>query len=141
MSNLFGGSSGSNKGAQNLFVPAFTSPGGVTGQQSDLANYLMGQSDINQANEFSQGTGMSTMLTQLANGAGFGGAQELGQMSDINQGAAYADYSNAVQSLTSQLSSGLPVNNAGLASTASNLGQEFKTSSTGAPFTSGNTIT
>lgn len=132
MGSLFGslfGSSGTggasgNKGAQDVNIPAFTSPGGTTRPQTDLARYTMGEGYLANANQFSS-TPDSTMLTQADAGTTFGGAQKLGQASDINQGAMYTAYTNQVQSDLAQLAQNAQANTGNLQSTATSLGNLF----------------
>ena len=103
MSNI--GSEVGGKAAGGLDVnqtqyPYFTSPGGVTPQQTALADYDYGQNLTQGQAQFEgsdQGGGpsLSTMATQVAGGANTGKALNLGSMSDTNQGAAYSAYGTA----------------------------------------------
>ena len=81
--------------------PYFTSPGGVTPQQTALADYDYGQNLTQGQAQFEgsdQGGGpsLSTMATQTAGGANIGKAIQSAGMSDVNQGAAYQAYGNAI---------------------------------------------
>lgn len=97
MSGIFGNSSGKNSPDQ-LNIPAFTSSGGITPQQQDLANFSYGQDLTGQASLFGgSGTGMSTMATQGAEGAANTKAQQISGMSDADQEAMYGLYENQVQ--------------------------------------------
>jgi len=81
--------------------PFFTSPGGVTPQQSALSEYDYGQNLTEGQAQF-EGSGegggpsLSTMATQTAGGANIGKAIQSGAMSDVNQGAEYSSYGNAI---------------------------------------------
>jgi hypothetical protein len=80
--------------------PFFTSPGGVTPQQSALSEYDYGQNLTEGQAQF-EGSGagggpsLSSMASQVAGGANIGKAIQSGSMSDVNQGAAYGAYGNA----------------------------------------------
>ena len=95
------------KGAQNVDIPAFQSAGGITPQQQSLGDYTYGEGLDNIGNQFSGGTGMSTMATQGAGGVNFAEAEQVGQMSDINQGAQYnmfqQDVNSELQGLANQV--------------------------------------
>ena len=96
MSGLFGGSSGKNS-PTDVNIPAFTSSGGITPQQQDLAQYTLGQYLTGNNSAFaSSGTGQSTMATQGAGVALRTEAQQQGQMSDADQSAMYQLYENDV---------------------------------------------
>jgi hypothetical protein len=77
--------------------PFFTSPGGVTPQQSALSEYDYGQNLTEGQAQF-EGSGegggpsLSTMATQTAGGANIGKALNLAGSSDVNQGADYSAY-------------------------------------------------
>jgi hypothetical protein len=77
--------------------PFFTSPGGITPQQSALSEYDYGQNLTEGQAQF-EGSGegggpsLSTMATQVAGGANTGKALDLARMSDVNQGADYSAY-------------------------------------------------
>ena len=80
--------------------PYFTSPGGVTPQQTALADYDYGQNLTQGQAQFEGsdeggGASLSTMASQVAGGANIGKAENLAKMSDTNQGAAYSAYGNA----------------------------------------------
>jgi hypothetical protein len=81
-------------------LPFFTSPGGVTPEQSALAEYdynqnlTQGQAQF-EGSDQGGGPSLSTMATQVAGGANTGKAESLGKMSDVNQGAAYSAFGNA----------------------------------------------
>lgn len=102
--SLGGGSKG---GTQDVNIPAFTSPGGITPEQGALAQYTYGEGlDLN-ANQFgTSGTGQSTMATQAAGGTNYADAVQQGQSSDINQTAQYGvhqiDVGNQLQDLANQ---------------------------------------
>jgi hypothetical protein len=92
-------SGGLGKSPEDVNIPAFTSQGGITPQQQDLAQYTYGENLLGQASDFgSSGTGMSTMATQGAGGAAMTEAQQQGQMSDTDQEAQYQLYQNDVGS-------------------------------------------
>ena len=81
--------------------PFFQSPGGVTPQQGALAEYDYGQNLTEGQAQFGQGdegggNALSTMASQVAGGANMGKALQLGGMSDVNQGAEYGAYQNAI---------------------------------------------
>jgi hypothetical protein len=81
--------------------PFFTSPGGVTPQQSALSEYDYGQNLTEGQAQF-EGSGegggpsLSTMATQTAGGANIGKAITSAGLSDVNQGADYSAYGNAI---------------------------------------------
>jgi hypothetical protein len=92
---------GSDKNPTQFQYPYFQSAGGVTPQQTSLADYDYGQNLLTGQAEFEGGgegggTGMSTMATQVAGGANIGKALQLGQESDTDQGAEYQAYQNAI---------------------------------------------
>jgi hypothetical protein len=81
--------------------PFFTSPGGITPQQSALSEYDYGQNLTEGQAQFEgsgQGGGpsLSTMATQTAGGANIGKAITSAGLSDVNQGADYSAYGNAI---------------------------------------------
>jgi hypothetical protein len=81
--------------------PFFTSPGGVTPEQSALAEYDYGQNLTQGQAQFEgsdQGGGpsLSTMASQIAGGANIHKALNLASMSDVNQGAELSAYDNAI---------------------------------------------
>jgi hypothetical protein len=95
-----GGKVGGGESVDQTQFPFFTSPGGVTPQQTALADYDYGQNLTQGQAQFEgsdQGGGpsLSTMASQVAGGANTGKALNLGKMSDVNQGAAYSAYGNA----------------------------------------------
>jgi hypothetical protein len=81
--------------------PFFTSPGGVTPQQSALSEYDYGQNLTEGQAQF-EGSGegggpsLSTMATQTAGGANMGKAITSAGLSDVDQGANYSAYGNAI---------------------------------------------
>lgn len=95
-----GGGSSKNTPAQQQY-PYFQTAGGVTPQQSDLAQYDYGQQLLTGQGEFEgggQGGGPidSTMATQTAGGARAGKALNLSQMSQTDANAEYSAYQNAI---------------------------------------------
>jgi hypothetical protein len=121
MGGLFGqgGANSSLKGAtpliqapsiyENMNIPPFTSAGGISPDESALAQYGFGQNLLGSASEFgTSGTGMSTMATQAAGGARMGEAQTQGALSDVDQSAMeqayYNQTSGELQNLGNQLS-------------------------------------
>ena len=81
--------------------PFFQSPGGVTPQQTALAEYDYGQNLTEGQAQFEgsgQGGGpsLSTMASQVAGGANMGKALTSSGMSDVNQGADLSAYDNAI---------------------------------------------
>ena len=97
-----GGKIGGSTNVDQQQFPYFTSPGGVTPQQTALADYDYGQNLTQGQAQFEGsdeggGPSLSTMATQVAGGANTGKALDLAKMSDVNQGAAYSAYGNAEQ--------------------------------------------
>jgi hypothetical protein len=95
-----GGKIGGNESVDQFQFPDFTSPGGVTPQQTALADYDYGQNLTQGQAQFEggdQGGGasLSTMASQVAGGANMGKAINLGGMSDVNQNAAFSAFQNA----------------------------------------------
>ena len=96
-----GGQVGSKAGgAEQTQYPYFQSPGGVTPQQTALADYDYGQNLTQGQAQFEgsdQGGGpsLSTMATQVAGGANMGRAENLAKLSDTNQDASFAAFQNA----------------------------------------------
>lgn len=95
-----GGAGASSKGAEQTQYPYFQSPGGVTPQQTALADYDYGQNLTQGQAQFEgsdQGGGpsLSTMATQVAGGANMGKAEELSKLSDTDQDAAFSAFQNA----------------------------------------------
>src|SRR5580700_255658 len=82
--------------------PFFTSPGGVTPEQSALSEYDYGQNLTESQGQFDPasqpggGASLSTMATQAAGGANTGKSLDLAKMSDVNQGAELGAYDNAI---------------------------------------------
>lgn len=96
-----GGSSKGGDDAQQTQYPSFTSAGGVTSEQTSLADYDYGQNLLTGQAEFGGGdqgggAGMSTMATQVAGGANVGKALDLAKSSDADQDAQYSAYQNAI---------------------------------------------
>jgi hypothetical protein len=95
-----GGKVGGSTSVDQQQYPYFTSPGGVTPQQTALADYDYGQNLTEGQAQFGGGdegggNALSTMATQTATGANMGKAINLAGMSDTNQGAALGAYTNA----------------------------------------------
>jgi hypothetical protein len=81
--------------------PFFHSAGGITPQQQSLADYDYGQNLTEGQAQFEgagQGGGpsLSTMASQVAGGANMGKALDEAKMSDVNQGAEFGSYENAI---------------------------------------------
>ena len=95
-----GGKVGGSTSVDQQQFPYFTSPGGVTPQQTALADYDYGQNLTQGQAQFEgsdQGGGasLSTMASQVAGGANMGKAINLAGLSDTDQGAAYQAFGNA----------------------------------------------
>jgi hypothetical protein len=95
-----GGKEGGSTSVDQFQFPYFTSPGGVTPEQTALADYDYGQNLTQGQAQFEgsdQGGGasLSTMASQVAGGANIGKAINLAGLSDTNQGAAYSAFGNA----------------------------------------------
>ena len=95
-----GGKVGGNTSVDQFQFPDFTSPGGVTPQQTALADYDYGQNLTQGQAQFEgsdQGGGasLSTMASQVAGGANMGKAINLAGLSDTDQGAAFSAFQNA----------------------------------------------
>ena len=95
-----GGKVGGSESVDQQQFPYFTSPGGVTPQQTALADYDYGQNLTQGQAQFEgsdQGGGasLSTMASQVAGGANIGKALNLAGSSDVNQNAALSAFSNA----------------------------------------------
>jgi hypothetical protein len=95
-----GGKEGGSTSVDQFQFPYFTSPGGVTPEQTALADYDYGQNLTQGQAQFEgsdQGGGnsLSTMATQVAGGANIGKAINLAGLSDTDQGAAYSAFGNA----------------------------------------------
>jgi hypothetical protein len=112
MSNLFGGGGkGGNTGTpEQVNIPPFLSSGGITPEQGDLAQFTLGQNLGAQGAQYGgEGLGASTMATQGAGGAQRTAAQDMGQMSDVNQGADYSLYQNDVSAEEQQLANSVQI--------------------------------
>ena len=95
-----GGKVGGDTSVDQQQFPYFTSPGGVTPEQTALADYDYGQNLTQGQAQFEgsdQGGGasLSTMASQVAGGANIGKAITLAGLSDTDQGAAYSAFGNA----------------------------------------------
>jgi hypothetical protein len=95
-----GGKEGGSTSVDQFQFPYFTSPGGVTPEQTALADYDYGQNLTQGQAQFEgsdQGGGnsLSTMASQVAGGANIGKAINLAGLSDTDQGAAYSAFGNA----------------------------------------------
>ena len=95
-----GGKVGGDTSVDQQQFPYFTSPGGVTPQQTALADYDYGQNLTQGQAQFEgsdQGGGasLSTMASQVAGGANIGKATNLAGLSDTDQGAAFSAFQNA----------------------------------------------
>ena len=95
-----GGKVGGSTSVDQQQFPYFTSPGGVTPEQTALADYDYGQNLTQGQAQFEgsdQGGGasLSTMASQVAGGANMGKAINLAGLSDTNQGAEFSAFQNA----------------------------------------------
>jgi hypothetical protein len=95
-----GGKAAGNTSVDQFQFPYFTSPGGVTPEQSALADYDYGQNLTQGQAQFEgsdQGGGasLSTMASQVAGGANMGKAINLAGLSGTDQNAALSAFSNA----------------------------------------------
>ena len=95
-----GGKAGGSTSVDQFQFPYFTSPGGVTPQQTALADYDYGQNLTQGQGQFEGsdeggGNSLSTMASQVAGGANVGKAINLAGLSDTDQGAAYSAFGNA----------------------------------------------
>ena len=96
-----GGKAAGSLDVNQTQYPFFQSPGGITPQQQALSEYDYGQNLTEGQAQF-EGSGegggpsLSTMATQTAGGANIGKAIQSGGMSDVNQGADYSAYGNAI---------------------------------------------
>jgi hypothetical protein len=95
-----GGKEGGSTSVDQFQFPYFTSPGGVTPQQTALADYDYGQNLTQGQAQFEGsdeggGNSLSTMASQVAGGANIGKAINLAGLSDTDQGAAYSAFGNA----------------------------------------------
>jgi hypothetical protein len=96
-----GGKAAGSLNVDQQQYPFFHSAGGITPQQQSLADYDYGQNLTEGQAQFEgsgQGGGpsLSTMASQVAGGANIGKAIQSGSMSDVNQGAEYGAYQNAI---------------------------------------------
>ena len=95
-----GGKIGGSQSVDQQQFPFFNSPGGVTPEQTALADYDYGQNLTEGQAQFEgsdQGGGasLSTMASQVAGGANMGKAINLAGLSDTDQGAAFSAFQNA----------------------------------------------
>jgi hypothetical protein len=96
-----GGKAAGGENVNQQQYPFFTSPGGITPQQQALSEYDYGQNLTEGQAQF-EGSGegggpsLSTMATQTAGGANIGKAITSAGLSDVNQGADYSAYGNAI---------------------------------------------
>jgi hypothetical protein len=95
-----GGKEGGSTSVDQFQFPYFTSPGGVTPEQTALADYDYGQNLTQGQTQFEGsdeggGASLSTMASQVAGGANIGKAINLAGLSDTDQGAAYSAFGNA----------------------------------------------
>ena len=95
-----GGKAAGGENVDQQQYPFFTSPGGVTPQQTALADYDYGQNLTQGQAQFEgsdQGGGpsLSTMATQVAGGANMGKAETLAKLSDTDQDASFKAFQNA----------------------------------------------
>lgn len=96
-----GGKAAGNLDVNQTQYPFFQSPGGTTPQQTALSEYDYGQNLTEGQAQF-EGTGegggpsLSTMATQVAGGANMGKALDEAKMSDVNQGAEFGSFENAI---------------------------------------------
>jgi len=95
-----GGKVGGSTSVDQQQFPYFTSPGGVTPEQTALADYDYGQNLTEGQAQFGQGdegggNALSTMASQVAGGANMGKAINLAGLSDTDQGAAFSAFQNA----------------------------------------------
>ena len=102
MGSQVGGAIGGKANSPAQYAAPFSSPGGVTQNQQDLADYTYGQNLTESQAQFTPqgaggGAGMSTMATQAATGAQIGKALNLGSMSDTDAEAEYKAYTVANQ--------------------------------------------
>ena len=100
MSEVGGEVGGKTGGAEQTQYPYFQSPGGVTPQQTALADYDYGQ-NLTQGQAQFEGSdqggvpSLSTMATQVAGGANMGKAETLAKLSDTDQDASFKAFQNA----------------------------------------------
>jgi hypothetical protein len=102
MSDIGGAATGKGGGEEQTQYPYFQSAGGVTPEQTALADYDYGQSKLQGQGQFGNtegpggGNALSTMATQVAGGAETGKALDLAKSSDADQGAELGAFNNAV---------------------------------------------
>jgi hypothetical protein len=104
MSDIGGSSGGKTGGSdpEQTQYPFFQSPGGVTPEQTALADYDYGQSKLQGQGQFGNtegpggGNALSTMATQVAGGAETGKALNLAGSSDADQDAQLKAYDNSI---------------------------------------------
>jgi hypothetical protein len=125
------GGDGSGKNPTQTQYPSFTSAGGVTPEQTSLADYDYGQNLLTGQAEFEGGgqggsTGMSTMATETAGGANMGKALELGKYSDVDQTAQYDAYKNAINIDQQNQGAGLAESSASSANLGADIGAAAK---------------
>ena len=146
MSNI--GSEVGGKAAGSLDVnqsqyPYFTSPGGVTPQQSTLADYdygqniTEGQAQFEPASQPGGGISLSTMASQVAGGANTGKTLDLSKMSDVNEGADYAAFGNAEKIAQQNNENALAEQQTNLSNLVSQVGQADDTAQTTAGLSAG----
>ena len=96
-----GGKAAGSLDVNQTQYPFFTSPGGITPEQSALSEYDYGQ-NLTQGQAQFEGTGqgggpsLSTMASQVAGGANIGRAQTEAVSSDANQNADLKAFDNAI---------------------------------------------
>jgi hypothetical protein len=96
-----GGKVGGDTSVDQQQFPYFTSPGGVTPEQTALADYdygqnlTQGQAQFDPPSQPGGGASLSTMASQVAGGANIGKAINLAGLSDTDQGAAFSAFQNA----------------------------------------------
>ena len=126
-----GGKLGGNTSVDQQQFPFFHSPGGVTPEQTALADYNYGQNLTEAAGQFGDspqggeggGNSLSTMASQVFGGANMGKALNLASMSDTNQTAAYDAYTNAENIAQQNASAGLAENQQNLQNLVGEVGQ------------------
>jgi len=101
MSDIGGESAKGGGGAEQTQYPFFQSAGGVTPEQTALADYQYGQNLLEGKGQFGQGdegggNSLSTMATQVAGGANVGKALNLTGSSDANQDAQLKAFDNSI---------------------------------------------
>jgi hypothetical protein len=104
MSDIGGQATGKGGDAQQTQYPFFQSAGGVTPEQTALADYSYGQNLTEGQGQFGNspeageggGNALSTMATQVAGGANTGKALNLAGSSDADQDAQLKAYDNSI---------------------------------------------